>query len=270
VRFISTRGGQETDLTGAVMQGLAADGGLFVPDALPRIDPARIEGESLAEIAAEMLAPFFADSMLESELGIICREALDFPVPLRELKGAPAPLAVLESGEYLEAFEVLRRSGKVRYCGVACETSTQSASARQCFDTPGIAAVQIQAHLLDTTHREIAAEGTRRDVAVIARNPRDQGFLTSAYGDLTAETYAASARVVAERAAREHPGHVLIRPDRTHAQAALQFLLRDPGIAVVLPRIWNEAGLREALGTLHAPDLSAAERAEIEVVRKGL
>jgi len=162
------------------------------------------------------------------------------------------------------------RSGKVRYCGVACETSTQSASARQCFDTPGIAAVQIQAHLLDTTHREIAAEGTRRDVAVIARNPRDQGFLTSAYGDLTAETYAASAREEAERAARAHRFDFLIRPDRSLAQAALQFLLRDPGIAVVLPRIWNEAGLREALGTLHAPDLSAAERAEIEVVRKGL
>lgn len=96
MRFISTRGSQETDLIGAVMQGLAGDGGLFVPDELPKLDPARIEGESLAEIAAELLAPFFAGSALEADLGDICRDALDFPVPLRELRADPKPLAVLE------------------------------------------------------------------------------------------------------------------------------------------------------------------------------
>ena len=55
MHFISTRGGQDADLIGAVMQGLASDGGLFVPDALPRIDASQIRGESLAEIASELL-----------------------------------------------------------------------------------------------------------------------------------------------------------------------------------------------------------------------
>lgn len=96
MRFISTRGAQETDLVSAIMQGLAEDGGLFVPDALPRIDPNRIEGESLAEIAAELLAPFFAGTMLESDLDGICHDALNFPVPLRSLRGGPEPLSVLE------------------------------------------------------------------------------------------------------------------------------------------------------------------------------
>jgi threonine synthase len=96
VRFISTRGGQEADLIGAIMQGLAADGGLFVPEALPRMDPSRIAGESLAEIAAELLAPYFAASPLARELGAICRDALDFPLVLRDLRGDPEPLAVLE------------------------------------------------------------------------------------------------------------------------------------------------------------------------------
>jgi threonine synthase len=96
VRFRSTRGGQDSDLTGAVMQGLASDGGLFVPESLPAFNPAGIRGESLAEIAAELLAPFFAGSALESPLPAICREALNFPLILKELRGEPEALAVLE------------------------------------------------------------------------------------------------------------------------------------------------------------------------------
>ena len=42
MRYHSTRGGQETGLVDAVMRGLAADGGLFVPDELPRFDPAAV------------------------------------------------------------------------------------------------------------------------------------------------------------------------------------------------------------------------------------
>src|SRR5690606_9158768 len=95
MRFLSTRGGAETDLVDAVMQGLAPDGGLYVPDALPRFDPADVRGESLAEIAAEILAPFFAGSPLEDALPEICRDALDFPVPLKPLVD-DGRLAVLE------------------------------------------------------------------------------------------------------------------------------------------------------------------------------
>jgi threonine synthase len=83
MRYFSTRGGQGTDLVDAVMRGLAADGGLFVPDELPRLDPEAVRGESLAEISAEVLAPFFAGSGLEGELRAICRDAFNFPLPLK-------------------------------------------------------------------------------------------------------------------------------------------------------------------------------------------
>jgi len=78
------------------MQGLADDGGLFVPDELPRFDIADLPGESFAEIAAELLRPFFAGTLLEQDLDSICNDALNFPVILRELRSEPAPLAVLE------------------------------------------------------------------------------------------------------------------------------------------------------------------------------
>jgi threonine synthase len=96
MRFLSTRGGAETDVVGAVMQGLAPDGGLYVPEALPKFSPELFRGETLAQIAVELLAPFFSGSPLEAELDAICREAFNFPVPLRSLPGTHGKLEVLE------------------------------------------------------------------------------------------------------------------------------------------------------------------------------
>jgi threonine synthase len=95
MRYLSTRGGQGAGLVDAVMRGLAADGGLYVPDEMPRIDANAVRGESLAEIAADVLAPFFDGSGLEADLGAICSEAFDFPLPLKELS-ANGELSVLE------------------------------------------------------------------------------------------------------------------------------------------------------------------------------
>jgi threonine synthase len=96
MRYLSTRGGEETTLVDAVMRGLAADGGLFVPDDLPRFAPGDFRGESLAQIATELLTPFFAGSALEGELEAICREAFDFPVPLKPVIAPGGALSVLE------------------------------------------------------------------------------------------------------------------------------------------------------------------------------
>jgi threonine synthase len=96
MRYLSTRGGPAVGLIDAVFAGLAADGGLYVPDELPRFGAADFKGESLAEIASELLRPFFAGSGLERELGSICNGALDFPVPLRTLRDAHGELSVLE------------------------------------------------------------------------------------------------------------------------------------------------------------------------------
>jgi threonine synthase len=96
MRYFSTRGGEPTGLVDAVMRGLASDGGLFVPDELPRFAPSDFRGESLAEISAELLAPFFVGSDLEGELGAICREAFDFPVPLKPVIAEQGELSVLE------------------------------------------------------------------------------------------------------------------------------------------------------------------------------
>lgn len=96
MQYFSTRGGQQTDLIGAITQGLARDGGLFVPEELPRFEPGDFRGESLDAIAAELLVPFFAGSPLAASLSDICADALDFPVPLVPLQETPGLLSVLE------------------------------------------------------------------------------------------------------------------------------------------------------------------------------
>ena len=94
MRYLSTQGAHQTDLIGAIGRGLAPDGRLYVPEKLPRFNPQKIKGESLAEIAIELLEPFFEGSPLEECLESICKDAFNFPVPLEELdKGK---LAVLE------------------------------------------------------------------------------------------------------------------------------------------------------------------------------
>jgi threonine synthase len=96
MKYLSTGGGHETDLVGAIMQGLAPDGRLYVPEALPQFDPEAVEVDSIPEIAATLLEPFFGDSALAPSLGEICRDALNFPIPLRALESRDGPVAVLE------------------------------------------------------------------------------------------------------------------------------------------------------------------------------
>jgi len=105
MRFASTRGAAQPVGAGAAMlAGLAPDGGLYVPERFPALDPAALPQDGdLAATATEVLAPFVAgdapvdeladesadelDSELGRELPAICAEALDFPTPLTETNG---------------------------------------------------------------------------------------------------------------------------------------------------------------------------------------
>jgi len=79
VRHISTRG--EAPALGfaeAMLAGLARDGGLYVPESWPRLEPQEIlafTGRPYAEVAAEVARRFVGDSINESDLARMAREA---------------------------------------------------------------------------------------------------------------------------------------------------------------------------------------------------
>jgi threonine synthase len=87
MRFRSTRrGAPALGLSEAVVTGLAPDGGLYVPESFPRFRVEDFDGlEALSEVGERLLAPFFDGDALGPHLSEICREAFNFPVPLRDL-----------------------------------------------------------------------------------------------------------------------------------------------------------------------------------------
>lgn len=84
MRYVSTRGNAPpVSASEAILQGLAPDGGLYVPEYYPYIPLERLTAvTSYPELAYEVLAPFFVDDLLEAELAEICVEAFDFAVPI--------------------------------------------------------------------------------------------------------------------------------------------------------------------------------------------
>lgn len=90
MNFISTRGGTPaTAIDAALIAGLAPDGGLYVPEAIPTFDAAvtQAASPSLAATAAEALAPYFVDSSLREALPALCARAYAFDAPLRTMRG---------------------------------------------------------------------------------------------------------------------------------------------------------------------------------------
>ncbi|MBS0226751.1 MAG: threonine synthase [Proteobacteria bacterium] len=85
MKFVSTRGGiAPTSLDIALAAGLAPDGGLYVPAHIPQL-AVQHAGATLADTATTVLAPWFAESKLQSQLAELCKNAYDFPAPLRSL-----------------------------------------------------------------------------------------------------------------------------------------------------------------------------------------
>jgi threonine synthase len=93
----------------ALLKGLAPDGGLFVPQQWPVLQPAELcariglppqqylTATGLARVAAQLLAPLVQDSELADALSAISAEAFTFPAPL-------VPLTVQDRLGVLELF----------------------------------------------------------------------------------------------------------------------------------------------------------------------
>ncbi len=87
MRYLSTRGETRPEpLARTLTAGLAPDGGLYVPEALPLFRTDAFSGRaSLPTLAAGLLEPFFRGDVLAPELASIAAESLDLPAPLRAI-----------------------------------------------------------------------------------------------------------------------------------------------------------------------------------------
>lgn len=69
----------------ALLSGLAPDGGLYLPERVPRAEAAWREAQTLAALALPVLGPWLGGELGAAQLRAVAEDALTFPVPLRAL-----------------------------------------------------------------------------------------------------------------------------------------------------------------------------------------
>jgi threonine synthase len=88
ISYYSTRDKNKTlvSFEDALLKGLAADGGLYVPDSIPTIDAKNwLEPSSLADVGVNVLEQWLESEIPRHDLEIIVRDALNFPCPVVKL-----------------------------------------------------------------------------------------------------------------------------------------------------------------------------------------
>jgi threonine synthase len=97
MNYYSTRGAGPVTLDDALRQGIASDGGLFLPESLPSFTAADFEAaDSIRDVAKALLRPFFVGSSLAPELDPIVSETFSFPIPARALPIEGHEVSLLE------------------------------------------------------------------------------------------------------------------------------------------------------------------------------
>jgi len=88
MQFLSTRkAAPPVPFSTALVQGLAPDGGLYVPERMPQ-DKHDVAGAEFPVMAARFLSPFLEGDGLAEQLEAICTAAFSFPIPLVAGSGA--------------------------------------------------------------------------------------------------------------------------------------------------------------------------------------
>src|SRR6476620_1487427 len=89
MRFVTTRSGPAVSFTTALFDGIAPDGGLYVPETIEPWAPheiARLPRRTLTEIGLRTLRPFTRGEVDAATLEAVVVEALNFPIPLVEVE----------------------------------------------------------------------------------------------------------------------------------------------------------------------------------------
>lgn len=91
MKYFSTRDKSKcgVSLAEAAFMGLAADGGLFMPERIPQVDMKQVEAlaaQSYADMAL-YLAKLLFDDVSMTDLENVVRQAYDFPIEMRDLGG---------------------------------------------------------------------------------------------------------------------------------------------------------------------------------------
>jgi len=89
MQFLTTRNGPPASFTAALYEGIAPDGGLYVPETIEpwtESEIARLPNRTLTEVGLRALRPFARGAIDPATLEAVVVEALNFPIPLVEVE----------------------------------------------------------------------------------------------------------------------------------------------------------------------------------------
>lgn len=153
--------------------------------------------------------------------------------------------------ETIEAFEILRQQGKIRYYGIS---SIRPNVVNEYVQRSDISSVMMQYSLLDRRPEESClALLHEHKIGVLARGSLAKGLLagkpTAAYLNHSEAAVSAAANAV----------HSVSGKDRTPSQTSIRYILNHPAITSVVVGIRTIQQLEDAVKTSDSPGLTKSE-----------
>ncbi len=155
MKYLSTRADKTLcDLKQAAFKGLAADGGLFMPEQIPHVDMNVLmtkAEKSFPEMAYYLASLFFGDDISEADLQDVVKNAFTFPIPLKHLGDNRYTLELFHGPTFAfkdvgarfmgQMFGKLAEKGKETFILTATSGDTGSAVADGFYNVPGVKVV---------------------------------------------------------------------------------------------------------------------------------
>lgn len=176
-------------------------------------------------------------------------------------------VGVLQAGEFEETLEELKRQGKIRHWGVACQRPEEAEVALR-YNSLG--SIQLGLSVLEQAALDTAIPNAGKlGIGVIARQVFASGLLTRPVDQLALDHIDVDyVQAVHKRDQLATYAGIAKQFGRGAAEMALQFDLTRDEVAVVLLGIYRSSQLETAMAALHAPALSAEERQQLIACRR--
>lgn len=210
--------------------------------------------------------PYAIANAVEHSRARLGRERLDVYLLMNP------PVALLtEQKTVWETLSALQRAGHIGAVGVSV-ASVADAAALIAADCP-VDVLEVPLNLFEQSAvLSVLPDAAKRRIAVFAREPLANGFLTGKYGasSVFAETDMRSGMPPEYRAAlfeaTAELASILHRPDRPLVHAALRFALDEAGVTSVVAGAKTPEQVAENVAALSAPPLTDDERIAIHRV----
>jgi threonine synthase len=145
---LSTRGNcAAVALHQAIIEGIAPDGGLYLPEHIPQINAAALlASQTYQEAALHVMSPFFTGDLLSEKLPGMLERAFNFPVPLKKLSSQNNFLLELFHGPTSAFKDVGARFLAECFAAVPAKNKTRTILVATSGDTGGAVAAAFHQH----------------------------------------------------------------------------------------------------------------------------